>query len=130
MAKAVYQRVLKPGDYKTGDQDRPDKTARITARRAEHNCIADQIAQDKTIVNMNQYLPELQERFPKNPRLWTTTKCFPFAVSGPLYVDEPQHDYEIAQCLEKAVAMKAIGRRYIFIAPLMTIEEVVGQLEA
>lgn len=130
MSKMVHQKVIKPSDYKGQDKDKPNKAAPIAVRRAGHMCIADQIAQDKTIVHMNQYLPELKESFPTNPKMWVTTKCFPFAVGGKLYVDEPQQDYEVAQCLEKAIAMKQFGLRYIFVAPRMSIEDVVGQLEA
>lgn len=130
MAKSVYQKVIKPSDYRGSDMDKPNRAVAVAARRAEHVCLADQIAQNKTIVELNKNIPGLKAAFPNQPRMWYASKCFPFAVGGILFVDEPQQSYEIALCLEKAIALKKLNVRYIFVAPRMTIEEVVGQLES
>lgn len=130
MAKSVSQKVIKPSDYQSSDAGKPNKAIKVAERRKEHTCLADQVAQNITLVYINKLVEGLKKEFPTNSRMWCVRKYFPMAAHGELYVDEPSLQTEIAECLEKAVAMKKLGLRYIFIAPEMSIEEIVGQLES
>lgn len=67
--------------------------------------------------------------FPHDPLLRTVDKYFQFAKGGPLYVDLPTNDVEIAWCKKKAPALWQEGLRYVWITQEMTLEEAWAQLE-
>ena len=85
------------------------------------------VAQDDHYIR-NTRIPNSLKWFPVDPLLRTVDKYFPYAVGGPLYIDEPKSNAEIEQCLKKAEALKAEGARYAYIGPDMELDDVLVQL--
>ena len=90
--------------------------------------LAGDVAQDVVYVR-NTRFPNGYLHFPVEPLMRTVDKFFPQAVDGPLYIDEPVSKREIADCKRKAAAMKLEKLRYAYIAPEMTLEDILKQLE-
>lgn len=82
-----------------------------------------------TVYYRNKKFKNADKHFPISPLMRTTDKYFPFAEGGELYIDEPQAEHEIKDCLKKAVAMKAEKIRYAYITPDFDLEDVMEQLQ-
>lgn len=87
-----------------------------------------QVAQDTTYIRNTRY-PNAAKHFPVDPIMRTVDKYFRDAVGGPLYLDEPQTELDIARCKKKAEVMRIERLRYAYIAPDMELEDVLAQLE-
>lgn len=76
--------------------------------------LAAKLAQD-TQYTGNWRIPNALKHFPTDPILRTVEKYFPYAVGGPIYIDEPTDDVELEQCQKKAIALHEEGMRYFII---------------
>lgn len=126
MSDKVYSRSIvrkgKPKSAPEVDQDKPPKK-----RRVVELSIADRIAVDRFYF-LNQYYPGGKEAFPGNNRMQVTTKYYPYAQGGKLYVDEPVTDFLIVECRRKIPVMRKNGVRYVLIEPDMTLEQALVQM--
>lgn len=76
--------------------------------------LAAKLAKD-TQYTGNWRIPNALKHFPADPILRTVEKYFPYAEGGPIYVDEPTDNIELAQCQRKAIALHEEGMRYFII---------------
>lgn len=74
--------------------------------------MAEKVAKS-TIYVKNWYIPQAIHEFPFDDRMKRIDKFFPYAVGGPLLVDEPSDAKEADKCHAKALKAKAWGYRYI-----------------
>jgi hypothetical protein len=75
--------------------------------------IAQQVAQD-SFFYVNHYYPGGRENFGDIAHQ-TVDKYFPYALGGPLFIDEPQNERDENICEEKKAIMEKLGHRYIII---------------
>jgi hypothetical protein len=76
----------------------------------------------------NWLVPNGISLFPELTKARIVDKYFPFAVGGPLLVDEPEYDEDVKVCEAKAEKLQSLGVRYIFIKPKSDFFEAMGCL--
>lgn len=97
------------------------------ARKSNLYSTSDKLAQDKMYyVN---YRWRNTDQFNPDRKYFYVDKYYPFAVGGPLFIDEPHHKDEFARCEKKAIEMRELKLRYIYVIPEKPIEELLNQLE-
>lgn len=84
------------------------------ARRVATNFLPDKIANDSFYVR-NYPIPKSKEIFPLEWRMQYAELCYPYAEGGPLFIDMPVTNYDVALCERKFEALKGRGIRYLFI---------------
>jgi len=89
--------------------------------------VAAEVAQS-TIYCRNWKFKNADKHYPHEPLMRRVEKYFPYAVGGPLYVDEPVSKLDLAQCKVKALVMKKEGLRYVFIEKDAKLSDVLMQL--
>lgn len=84
---------------------------------------------ESSIYTRNWKFKNADQHYPHHPVMRRVEKHFPYAVGGPLFLDEPTADLEIQECKQKALVMAQEGLRYCYITRDMTLEEVRKQLK-
>lgn len=64
-----------------------------------------------------------REDFPHEPTLRCVDKYYPYAVGGPLLVDEPNHPREIEASKRKAEILKKRGYRFLYLTREMSEQD-------
>ena len=81
--------------------------------------LPEKLAGDK-LSYRNHPIPNNVKHFPYDFRLRYVDLYFPYATSGPLYVDFAIFPNDVKRCEEKQKALHLEGCRYIFITPGMS----------
>jgi hypothetical protein len=89
--------------------------------------VAEKVARS-SIYTTNWYYPGSQKDFPYHERLKRIDRYFPYAEGGPLLVDEPMDEAELALCERKRPKLKERGFRYVILGLGSTFEDALFQL--
>lgn len=84
------------------------------AKKINSSFMPDKLANDSFYVR-NYPIPKGKELFPLEWRMQYAELCYPYAENGPLYIDIPVTEYDIALCERKYETLKGRGVRYVFI---------------
>lgn len=79
--------------------------------------------------NRNWPWKNARKHFEINPLMRTVDKHYPYAVGGPLFVDEPVTKEEVALCEIKRKAMVSEGLRYLVVTKDTTEADARAQLK-
>lgn len=120
--KATELTAEKPRDYKHDRPTDPKHDGKSHGRMEELLTVADQIA-GTTLCTRNWRIKNADKHFPHSPLLRRVDKHFQSAKGGPLLVDEPKTNTDVADCARKMLACRAEGQRYVFIPTWMELEE-------
>ena len=89
--------------------------------------VADRVANDG-FCHRNFSVPLLREAFPLTNKMWFVDKMYPYAESGPLFVDEPRSLDEKAMCEEKRKVLADAKVQYLVINENMTATDCIQEL--
>lgn len=135
MAKKIYAKsiirdagddeVQIPGEQLRGNIDKPA----LVSSRFQARSLAEKIACDD-VCSKNYYFAGGKTEFPNLEYMWRVDLYFPYAVNGPLYVDQltrvDQRKEEML--LEKKKFLNKKGYRYLLIKPGMTETDAIEEL--
>lgn len=77
----------------------------------------------------NHTVKVLKDSFPTDTSMWHVDLMYPQASGSPLYIDEPEFEYNIKQCERKRAVMKKAGLRYVILKKDTKFDEAILQLE-
>ena len=80
--------------------------------------------------HLDWHYEKCQTLFPQDPDLRLVDRYYPYAVKGPLLVDEidSEDKYGILRCKEKAKVLKDAGYRYVWLTETMDEQAAFEQL--
>ncbi len=102
-------------------------TSEVKSKNLRSVSLAEQLA-GSSMMYRNYYWSGWQQHVPTKAELQTVDKYFPYAKDGPLFVDEPQLDWQIKKCEEKTAVIRRAGHRYLVLKPGMTFTDAQLQL--
>lgn len=91
------------------------RTIREDTARVDPETLYEEITKNRYHIK-NFKFPFADELYPAQPGLRSVDKYFPIAEGGPLYVDIPQHQADLAECKKKAAFFKEKKIRYLYIS--------------
>lgn len=104
-----------------------EKALRKHDERKRLIAVADQIAKS-THWTMNWKWPGSDKEYPNHPDMRMVTKYYPYAVGGPLLVDEARDRKEAEQFFSKQKILKKLGFRHIVIEHDTSLYDALDQL--
>lgn len=107
----VVESDVEAGYVKNKDLKQEALLAKLAARKANVSR-AERLACDFQFIK-NKPMPELRTLYPEKPWRWRCDWFFPFAVGGPLYLDEPLTLADEAGLVDKKHFMQMLGLRYV-----------------
>jgi len=110
--------ALKHDAFHQDKEDRrtPEFAARIKKAdlRSQFVTLAEQVAKS-TVYYLNHRIPDAEKYYPIDTDSRFVSKFFPYAVNGPLYVDEPRTEAQMLKSYEKQKLLKKLKLRSIVI---------------
>lgn len=134
-SQGTKTRVVRRGGTKEPDfedtetKPEPNPKIAVAERRRELKTVADKIS-GHPLHHGNWHFEGCIKMFPQDPEMRSVDCYYPYALKGPLYIDEvdSDDDYRIKQCKEKAESMKLKGYRYAYITEKMKVQDVAMQM--
>lgn len=98
-------------------QDPPKHAAKVrkAMESLELRTLAEKVAGNKTGCQSNYKIPQAEKHFPVDINSRFVDKYYPYAVGGPLYVDEPTTEYKMIKAYEKQKILRKMGLRSLVI---------------
>ena len=137
MAKAnkirVIRRSKKEPKFDEEIDDEVDaksrKILRVADARKELKDVASRVA-GHNLHHADWVYEKCHRLFPHDPEMRMVSRYYPYAVNGPLYVDEVDGNdkREVMRAKEKLEVLKDAGYRYCWITDSMTVTDVFAQL--
>jgi len=112
----------------TETQETEKRTLHLYAKNKNLTLLPDRLAQDGFWVR-NQAIPKGKELFPLEWRMQYVDVFYPHAKGGPLYIDQPNNDWEVAMCKRKYEVLRKLNIRYVYMTSTCSENEAMALLE-
>ncbi len=79
----------------------------------------------------NYTYPQAAKLFPYQPQHWAVDRYYPLTkkeIGGPVYLDQPMYDDDLAICEKKAKHLKELGFKYIILKKDTDLQSAMEQL--
>ena len=124
MSKKTQVKVLPPQttELPSEEQIREKRLAAVQARQKASTLLPDRLA-NSTFYVRNYPIPRGKELFPLEWRMQYAEICYPHAEGGPLFLDFPRTEFDLALCERKRVTLHQNKIRYAYLKNGVTENE-------
>lgn len=120
-------RVVRRGKRSQATERKVFSTNNGGLPESEYRSLAEKVAQHR-LYKRGVFMQVLQDKFPRDKHMWIVSRCFPYSVGGPLFIDEPRLECEVADSMRKKAVLEGLGHRCIVIGPKTTYQEAMEQM--